>query len=124
MEREKAYYVCLVTNRSGTLYRGVTSDRVRRVYEHKHGLMGGFTARYRMDRLVYYEGTSSVNAAITREKQIKGWLRKRKIALIASTNPQWEDLSYGWLAPDPAVPGGLQKPDASGAAALRMTDHA
>ena len=85
-----------MTNKSGTLYTGVTNDLGRRVYEHKKKLVSGFTAKYNIDRLVYYEATEDVNAAISREKQIKGWLRAKKIALIDSMNPQWADLSAGW----------------------------
>ena len=85
-----------MTNRSGTLYTGVTNSLERRVWEHKEKLVTGFTKRYDMTRLVYYETTTDVHAAIAREKQIKGWLRKRKIALIESVNPRWKDLSEGW----------------------------
>ena len=84
-----------MTNRSGTLYTGVTNNLDRRVYEHKQKEAEGFTKRYNLTRLVYYEVTSDVQAAIAREKQIKGWLRKRKIALIESMNPRWRDLSEG-----------------------------
>jgi len=85
-----------MTNRSKTLYTGVTDDLVRRVYEHKNKLVKGFTQKYNIARLVYYEITGDVHAAIQREKQIKGWLRKRKIALIEAANPDWQDLSEGW----------------------------
>ena len=85
-----------MTNQSRTLYTGVTNDLERRVYEHKKKLVPGFTAKYNIDRLVYYEATEDVNAAILREKQIKGWLRAKKIALIESTNPRWADLSARW----------------------------
>ena len=68
----------------------------RRVYEHKKKLVPGFTAKYNIDRLVYYEATEDVNSAIYREKQIKGWLRAKKIALIESMNPKWTDLSARW----------------------------
>ena len=90
------YYVYLMTNaHKTTIYTGVTNDLVRRVYEHKHHLdKGGFTARYNVEYLVYFESTSDVNAAIEREKQIKGWSRKKKIKLIESKNPAWNDL-YG-----------------------------
>jgi putative endonuclease len=87
------YYVYILASGTGTLYVGVTSDLVRRVYEHKHKLVPGFTARYGVDRLVYFEHTPDVAAAITREKTIKGWTRKRKLALVASMNPEWKDLS-------------------------------
>jgi len=89
----KDYYVYIMTNRSKTLYVGVTNNLTRRVYEHKHMLKEGFTRRYRIDRLVYYEATNDVEGAISREKQIKGWVRRRKITLIESANPTWRDLS-------------------------------
>ena len=92
----KQYYVYIMTNRSRTLYTGVTNDLLRRVYEHKHHLMAGFTNKYLLTRLVYFEETSDVNAAIAREKQIKGWLRAKKVALIESINPNWRDLSEAW----------------------------
>ena len=93
------YYVYIMTNRSDTLYTGVTNNLERRVYEHKHGVVEGFTKKYTLVTLVYYETTGDVRSAIAREKQIKGWLRSKKIALIESTNPQWRDLSEGWDAP-------------------------
>jgi len=96
----KQYYVYILTNRSRTLYTGVTNDLQRRVYEHKHKLVPGFTAKYNLTRLVYYEATPDIRAAIAREKQIKGWLRAKKIALIESMNPKWEDLSAGWYERD------------------------
>ncbi len=92
----KDYFVYIMASRSRTLYTGVTNDIERRVYEHKHKLLYGFTAKYRIERLVYFEQTCDVNAAITREKEIKGWLRAKKISLIESINPAWEDLSEGW----------------------------
>ncbi len=91
------YYVYIMTNKSRTLYTGVTNDLSRRVYEHKHKLVSGFTARYNLTRLAYYETTSDVDAAIAREKQIKGWLRRKKIALVETVNPEWKDLSAEWL---------------------------
>lgn len=93
----KQYYVYIMTNKSGTLYTGVTNDLERRVYEHKQGLVKGFTSKYKITVLVYYEVTSDITAAIAREKQIKGWLRARKIALVESLNPGWRDLSVGWF---------------------------
>jgi len=89
----KTYFVYIMTNKSRTLYTGVTNDLVRRVYEHRHKLVPGFTAKYNITQLVYYEATESILAAIAREKQIKGWLRAKKIALIESLNPDWRDLS-------------------------------
>jgi putative endonuclease len=84
----KQYYVYIMTNSSRTLYTGVTDNLVRRVYEHKNKLIKGFTQKYNITGLVYYEITSDVQAAIQREKQIKGWLRKKKIALIEDANPK------------------------------------
>ncbi len=92
----KNYYVYIMTNYSKTLYTGVTNDLNRRIYEHKQKLIPGFTEKYNITKLVYFEETSNVNAAITREKQIKGWLRAKKITLIESLNPEWNDLSAGW----------------------------
>ena len=89
-----AYYVYLLTNNTGTvLYTGVTRDLVRRVYEHKHHLdPNSFTAKYHVDKLVYYEHTPDIRAAIEREKQIKSWNRARKNKLVTSRNPDWSDL--------------------------------
>jgi putative endonuclease len=92
----KHYYVYIMTNHSKTLYTGVTNNLQRRMYEHKHHLVAGFTSTYNITCLVYFEETSDVYAAIAREKQIKGWLRAKKIALIESVNPDWRDLSDGW----------------------------
>ena len=93
MVRQYQYFVYIMTNKSVTLYTGVTNNLERRIYEHKHHLVKGFTSKYKIDKLVYFEETSDINAAISREKQIKGWLRKKKIALIESMNPGWKDLS-------------------------------
>jgi putative endonuclease len=82
-----------MTNGSGTLYTGMTNDLTRRVWEHKEGKSSGFTQKYKAKRLIYFEDTGSVNAAIEREKQIKGWIRKKKIELVESIKPKWEDLS-------------------------------
>ena len=92
----KTDYVYIMASRSRTLYTGVTNNLERRVIEHKRGLVAGFTKRYRVERLVYFEASREIRQAIQREKQIKGWLRARKIALIASINPGWADLSEGW----------------------------
>ncbi len=91
-----AYYVYIMTNRSSTLYIGVTNDLARRVSEHKAGKAGSFTGRYRIDRLVYFEETNDIQAALEREKQLKGWTRARKLALINETNAAWDDLSADW----------------------------
>lgn len=96
-KKVNTYYVYMMTNRSKTLYTGVTNDLYRRVYEHKQKLIPGFTQKYNINRLVYYQATSDVREAIAREKQIKGWLRAKKITLIESVNPQWRDLSVDWF---------------------------
>ena len=94
----KEYYVYIMTNKSRTLYTGVTNDLMRRVYEHKNKLdINSFTSKYNIRFLAYYESTPRVHAAIAREKQIKGWLRTKKIALIDSMNPEWKDLSEEWF---------------------------
>jgi putative endonuclease len=86
-----------MTNNSKTLYTGITNNLARRVYEHKHKLVEGFTKKYNITKLVYYEEINSIRDAIAREKQIKGWLRVKKIALIESANPEWKDLSENWF---------------------------
>jgi len=92
----KRYFVYMMTNRKGgVLYTGITNDLGRRVFEHKEKLMPGFTSKYNLTKLVFFEETVDVNAAIAREKQIKGWLRKKKIELIDAQNPDWRDLSEG-----------------------------
>ena len=91
------YYVYIMTSPTGTLYIGVTNNLKRRVYEHKHKLAEGFAKKYNITHLVYYEETPDVQAALAREKQLKGWLRSKKIALIQSVNPKWADLSEGWF---------------------------
>ena len=91
-------YVYIMTNKSRTLYTGVTNDLMRRVYEHKNKIIKGFTSKYNIQYLVYYEMTSSIYSAIEREKQIKGWLRAKKIALIESINPACKDLSEEWFS--------------------------
>jgi putative endonuclease len=80
----------------GTLYVGTTNNLQQRVYEHKHGLIQGFTKKYNVIRLVYFEETGDVQSAIAREKEIKKWRRSKKIALIESLNPKWQDLSEEW----------------------------
>jgi len=96
MHSRRYYYVYIMTNRSRTLYTGITSNLSKRVFQHKTGAFPGFTSRYRIDRLVYYERFICVGTAIEREKQIKGLLRIKKLALIVSMNPEWKDLSEGW----------------------------
>ena len=91
------YYVYLLTNwNNRVLYIGVTNDLKRRLYEHKQGLIDGFTKKYHVHKLVYFETTTDVKAAITREKQLKGWTRARKNELVVMANPKWIDLSLDW----------------------------
>jgi putative endonuclease len=92
-DRERSFFVYIMSNRSKTLYTGVTNNLMRRVWEHKQRIGSEFCKRYKLDRLVYFERLQYVNNAITREKQIKGWLRIRKIAMIVSHNPTWSDLT-------------------------------
>ncbi len=90
----KSYYVYIMSNQSNSvLYIGVTNDLIRRVYEHKNKLIEGFTKRYNLNKLVYFECVENVNVAIAREKQLKGWRRSKKDALIRQINSQLEDLS-------------------------------
>jgi putative endonuclease len=89
----KHYYVYIMSNRSKTIYTGVTNNLERRVYQHKSKQIQGFTAKYNLTRLVYYGETTDVLSAISREKTIKGSLRAKKVALIESVNPTWKDLS-------------------------------
>jgi len=89
----RCYCVYIMASRSRVLYTGVTNDIVRRVDEHKRGLILGFTRKYLVTRLVYFERFAEVRAALAREKEIKGWVRARKIQLIEERNPTWEDLA-------------------------------
>lgn len=91
------FYVYIMTNLSNTLYVGITNNLERRIYEHKHELLPGFTNRYKIHRLIYFEEFCDVYSAIQREKQIKGWVRRKKIVLIDSINPQWIDLTQDWF---------------------------
>ena len=91
------YYVYILTNKNNrVMYIGVTNDLVRRLYEHKQELVDGFTKRYHVHKLVYYEQTTDVRSAIEREKQVKGWIRARKNELVETINPDWRDLSEDW----------------------------
>ena len=96
--REHEYFVYIMCSRSGTLYIGMTNSVYRRALQHKAGEIEGFSKKYHCDRLVYYESYDDVHKAIGREKQLKGWIRAKKIVLIESTNPRWEDLSEKWGA--------------------------
>ena len=90
------YYVYIMTSRNRTLYIGVTNAISRRAFEHKEKRIDGFTKKYKVSSLVFYETTSNVEVAIAREKQLKGWRRNKKVALIEETNPGWNDLSLEW----------------------------
>ena len=93
----RQYYVYILTNGSRMLYTGMTNNLLRRMDEHKRKAVQGFASKYNLTQLAYYETTDSPRSAIAREKQIKGWLRRKKIALIESQNPRWQDLSEGWF---------------------------
>ena len=91
------YYVYIMTNKyNKVLYTGITNDLTRRLYEHKNSFADGFTKKYNTHKLVYFDVTDNVNSAIEREKQIKGWTRQKKNALIETINPSWDDLSEDW----------------------------
>jgi putative endonuclease len=92
----KSYYVYLMSSQRHVLYVGVTSKLEQRVFQHKTRAFGGFTSKYRVNSLVYFERYATIHAAIGREKELKAWRREKKIALIESVNPKWTDLSYGW----------------------------
>jgi putative endonuclease len=92
------YYVYMMASKSRTLYVGMTSDLERRVFEHKNKLVPGFTRKYNITRLVWFEEFADPLQAIEGEKRIKGWRREKKVALIEKTNPAWDDLARGWFA--------------------------
>jgi putative endonuclease len=94
--KEHQYFVYIVCSQSGTLYIGMTNSIYRRALQHKRGEIEGFASKYHCDRLVYYESFDDVRKAIDREKQLKRWVRAKKIALIESKNPRWEDLAEKW----------------------------
>ncbi|NJN82958.1 MAG: GIY-YIG nuclease family protein [Caldilineaceae bacterium] len=108
----RTYFVYIMASqKNGTLYIGMTNDLVRRVYEHKNDAHEGFTQKYGVHRLVYYESTNDVTAAITREKRMKKWKRQWKINLIEERNPDWKDLSEGFsIAMDPCLRRGDRSP--------------
>lgn len=99
MRERKSHFVYIMGSLSGTLYIGLTSRPERRVFQHKEHVHGGFTSKYDVDRLLYWESFDDVLRAIDREKQLKGWRRSKKIALIESLNPHWLDLSRDWYGP-------------------------
>jgi putative endonuclease len=96
--KDREHFVYIVCSRSGTLYIGMTNSIYPRALEHKCGEIDGFASTYHCDRLVYYESFDDVHKAIGREKQLKGWSRAKKIALIESKNPRWEDYAEKWGA--------------------------
>ena len=96
--KQKQYYVYILASLSRRLYTGMTNNLERRVFEHKQKRIEGFTTRYRINRLVYYETFRNAPAAIAREKQIKAWRREKKVAMIEKMNASWKDLSAGWYA--------------------------
>ena len=96
MSTDKTYYVYIMTNQSRTLYVGITNNIRQRIRQHKDGLVEGFTNRYKIDTLVYFETFRDITSGITREKQIKRWRREKKVRLIVKDNPDWHDLSDGW----------------------------
>jgi len=93
----RTYYAYIMASRSRVLYVGVTNDLARRVDEHKRGVVGGFTDRYRVTQLVYFEEFADIRDAIAREKELKGWRRSRKVGLIEKGNVTWADLAAGWF---------------------------
>ena len=93
----KSYYVYILSSNTGTLYTGVTNNLLRRMDEHKRGKLEGFTKKYKVNRLIYFEETTDNYAALEREKQIKGWTRKKKLDLVRTLNPKFEDLSEDWF---------------------------
>jgi putative endonuclease len=97
MPQEYHFYVYLLTNNNNNvMYVGVTNNLIRRIHEHKNKLLSGFTQRYNVNKLVYYEETNSIQIAIQREKEIKKWRREKKNNLVNAENPEWKDLSEEW----------------------------
>lgn len=94
---QPTFWVYLMTNHSGTLYIGMTNNLERRIWEHRHGVVEGFTSKYHITRLVLAEPYAEVRDAIAREKQLKKWSRDKKIALVQSSNPEWHDLAEEWF---------------------------
>lgn len=105
----KPMHVYILASRSRVLYIGVTSDLFRRMWEHRTGVVEGFTSKYRVSRLVHFEALPSPAEAIAREKQLKSWRREKKVKLIEAANPEWRDLSEDWTdapLPDPSLRSG------------------
>jgi putative endonuclease len=97
MARARAFFVYILASRSGVLYVGSTCDLARRTYQHRRGLIPGFTKQYNVNRLVWYDVTPNSRAAVEMEREIKSWRREKKVALIQATNPGWQDLAVDWL---------------------------
>jgi putative endonuclease len=119
MRSPKQFFVYIMTNgpKPAVLYTGITGKFAHRVWQHKHKLIPGFTSRYNLTRLVYYERFFYPDAAIDREKEIKGWRRSKKIKLIESMNPRWEDLAKNWgneYKPELAAPDQEEIPRPAG----------
>lgn len=102
LNRNKRYYVYILASRSRNLYTGVTNNLERRVFEHKQGSVPGFTRKYRIHRLVYFELFDDIRQAIVREKRIKSWRREKRTALISRNNPAWDDLAAEWYDKKPS----------------------
>jgi putative endonuclease len=100
---ERIYCAYIMASRSHTLYIGMTGDLLKRIFEHKQRAHPGFSAKYNCNRLIWFERFTGPVSAIAREKQLKGWIRVKKVALIEKTNPTWNDLSEGWWVIDPTV---------------------
>ena len=127
MQPRKQFFVYIMSNgpRSGAIYTGITGNLARRVWEHRNKLTPGFTSRYNLTRLVYYEAFTHPDAAIAREKEIKGWRREKKLRLIRAMNPQWLDLAESWqdqYKPD-AESEGREIPRPAGQSAGLRDDH-
>jgi len=98
LTREYRFYIYILASKSRVIYTGMTNNLVSRVHQHKSGECDGFTKRYRVNRLMYYESYQYVNSCIDREKRIKKWTRSKRMALIESENPTWEDLAEDWYS--------------------------
>ncbi len=116
MRRQRTFFVYMLMNQKGTLYTGVTNNLEFRLAQHRSGTGNKFTAQYDVHRLVWYDTTTDVNAAITSEKQIKGWLRSKKIALIKENNPNFRDLAQDWGLDQ------AEEPVGRGSSALRASE--
>jgi putative endonuclease len=119
MRQSKQFFVYIMTNapKPAVMHTGVTGDLTRRAWQHKNKVIPGFTSRYNLTSLVYYECSFCPNAAIAREKEIKGWRRSKKIKLVESMNPRWEDLAKDWgseYKPEPAAAGQREIPRPAG----------